>query len=101
MLAKDMCSQNQKVGHLICLIHNNVFWTQSNEKSHSEIFKQKQWRPENLPVFFVFFPLFFPVQRYFRRFDRHFFKKNVSAPLDNAGLFDYNMNKPVYQRKKV
>ena len=22
MLAKDMCSQNQKVGHLICLIHN-------------------------------------------------------------------------------
>ena len=28
MLAKDMCSQNQKVGHLICLIHNNVFWTQ-------------------------------------------------------------------------
>ena len=28
MLAKDMCSQNQKVGHLICLIHNNVFWIQ-------------------------------------------------------------------------
>ena len=23
-----MCSQNQKVGHLIRLIHNNVFWTQ-------------------------------------------------------------------------
>ena len=23
-----MCSKNQKVGHLICLIHNNVFWTQ-------------------------------------------------------------------------
>ena len=28
MLAKDMCSQNQKVGHLICPIHNNVFVAQ-------------------------------------------------------------------------
>ena len=25
MLAKDMCSQNQKVGHLICLIHRANF----------------------------------------------------------------------------
>ena len=28
MLAKDMCSKNQKVGHLIRPIHNNVFWAQ-------------------------------------------------------------------------
>ena len=36
MLAKDMCSQNQKVGHLICLIHNKRLFDSENFSSFAK-----------------------------------------------------------------
>ena len=43
MLAKDMCSQNQKVGHLICLIHNKRLFDSENFSSFAKFaFQNKQ-----------------------------------------------------------
>ena len=36
MLAKDMCSQNQKVGHLICAIHNKRLFDSENFSSFAK-----------------------------------------------------------------